>query len=148
VNEGVPYILKSPQDDNEWRAYHTIRRKVLFENRGLFGIYDENHPDEYRPGNYPKILIYQDEPIGVIRIDIDGKLGIFRRVAVREDLQRRGHGKVLLSLAEAFARERGAETIRSFVNPEAVGFYERCGFTRDQSIAPGLNHVPMWKAVL
>ena len=94
------------------------------------------------------VLIHHGEPIGVIRIDIEGRLAIFRRVAIRDDMQRRGHGKVMLSLAEAFARERGTEVIRSFVDPEAVFFYEQCGFTRDHSMAADLKCVPMSKRSL
>jgi hypothetical protein len=30
-----------------WRVYHAIRRKALFENRGRFGVYNENHSDEF-----------------------------------------------------------------------------------------------------
>jgi GNAT superfamily N-acetyltransferase len=91
------------------------------------------------------VLVYQGEPIGVIRIDIEDTLAIFRRVAIREDAQRFGHGKQMLSLAERFARDKGCEGIRSFVNPEAVGFYERCGFARDSSIAAEAKHVLMSK---
>ncbi|MBO0799148.1 MAG: hypothetical protein J2P31_10045 [Blastocatellia bacterium] len=57
------YQLRAPANDEEWRAYHAIRRKVLFENRGLFGIYIENHPDEFAPGNHPMILFHQGEAI-------------------------------------------------------------------------------------
>jgi N-acetylglutamate synthase-like GNAT family acetyltransferase len=123
------------------------KSQQVFESRGLFGVYDENHPDEFREGNYPMVLIHCGEPVAVIRIDIEGKWAIFRRVAVGEDMQHRGHGKVMLSLAEGFAREKETEAIRSFVNPEAVFFYERCGFTRDESMAADLKHVPMTKAL-
>jgi hypothetical protein len=36
--------LSHPSTPDEWNAYHSIRKKVLFENRGRFGIYEENHP--------------------------------------------------------------------------------------------------------
>jgi GNAT superfamily N-acetyltransferase len=64
-----------------------------------------------------------------IRVDINGNQAIFRRVAIREDLQRARHGRVLLTLAESFAQERGCIHIWSDVAPDAVGFYERCGYT-------------------
>ena len=41
----TPHLLRAPVSDEEWRTYHAIRRLVLFESRGLFGVYDENHPD-------------------------------------------------------------------------------------------------------
>ena len=139
------YSLRAPANDEEWRTYHAIRRKVLFENRGIFGVYSETHPDEFAPGHYPMILVHGGKPIGVLRIDVDGELAIFRRVAVREDTQRKGHGQVMLSLAEDFARGKGCKLLKSYVNPEAVGFYERCGFDHDLSTAGDEKHVPMYK---
>jgi len=145
MNESGLYILRSPADDNEWRLYHGIRRKVLFENRGLFGIYDENRADDHGSGRHHLLLLHQSEPIGVIRIDVEDNLAIFRRVAIRNDSQRQGHGRMMLWLAEGFALKNGTEWIRSFVNPEAVGFYERCGFKRDPFAETDAEHVLMYK---
>jgi RimJ/RimL family protein N-acetyltransferase len=38
---------------------------------------------------------------------------------------------MLLTLVQQFARDKGCERLASFVAPEAVEFYERCGFTVD-----------------
>jgi GNAT superfamily N-acetyltransferase len=122
------YRFESPADPTMWGAYHRIRRRVLFEARGEVGVYDEEHPDERAPGNHPKLLLYGDEPIGVVRIDIAGSGAILRRVAVRADLQRRGHGRVLLRCAEAFAHDNGCSELASYVAPDAVEFYLKCGF--------------------
>jgi GNAT superfamily N-acetyltransferase len=130
---GAAYELRAPSSDGEWDAYHTIRRRVLFERRGLSGAYDAAHPDETRPGNYPLLLFYNLEPIGTIRVDLGDDEAIFRRVAVREDVQREGHGRKMLELAESFVRARGKRRIRSHVDRGAVSFYERCGFVRDQT---------------
>ena len=123
------YELKAPSSAEEWQGYHSIRRKVLFENRGQFGVYDENHPDELTKGNYPLLLLLDGEAIGTIRVDIDGNQAIFRRIAIREDLQLAGHGRVLLALAESIAREKECSNVWSDVAADAVGFYERCGYT-------------------
>ena len=145
MTETTGYSLRAPANDEEWRTYHAIRRKVLFENRGLLGVYKETHPDEFAHGNYPMILVHGDAPIGVLRIDVGGGMAIFRRVAIREDMQRNGHGKVMLSLAEDFARGKECMLLKSYVDPEAVGFYERCGFDHDLSTAGDEKHVPMYK---
>lgn len=142
------YRLRAPGAQNEWNAYHAIRRKVLFENRGLVGMYDEQQPDEFSPGHYPLVLERHSEIIGVIRVDIEGETAIFRRVAIRDEAQRRGHGRILLALAEVFARRKGCNVVKSFVNPGAVGFYERCGFSRDPLAEPYPGHVPMLKALI
>jgi GNAT superfamily N-acetyltransferase len=128
MHHEAEHELRIPSSEEDWEAYHAIRRKVLFENRGQFGVYDEKHPDEHRQGNHPLLLLRDGEPIGVIRVDINGNQAIFRRVAIREDLQRSGHGRALLAQAESFARTQGCNHIRSEVAHDAVGFYERCGY--------------------
>jgi RimJ/RimL family protein N-acetyltransferase len=125
------YEFVSPADEAGWRSYHDIRRHVLFEARGSSGVYDETHPHDRAPGNHPKLLLFRSEPVGVIRIDIAAENAIFRRVAIRADMQRRGHGSVLLWLAERFAVEHGCRQLTSFVALDAVGFYQKCGFALD-----------------
>lgn len=122
------YTFLSPTDETLWASYHDIRRTVLFERRGHFGIYDPDHSDEYEENHFPKLLLLEDRPIGVIRIDIDGDVARFRRVAIAETCQRRGHGRVLLMHAEAFAIERGAIRAEASVAADAVGFYRSTGF--------------------
>ena len=133
--------LRAPRNDAEWRALHDIRRKVLFENRGKFDTYIENHPDDFKAGHHPLILVYNDVVIGVVRIDVDGAVAWLRRVAIREDFQRLGHGRVLLQFAEAFAKSQGCDEVWSNAAVEAVGFYERCGYARDLSEPAPVNSI-------
>lgn len=144
---GFQYELRTPQSDEEWQAFHAIRRKVLFENRGKVETYNENHPDDSRPENHPLVLVNRDVIIGVIRIDVAGDVAWLRRIAVREDLQRHGHGRVLLGLAEAFAKAESCDEIRSNAAVEAVGFYERCGYTRDLSSPSPDNSIRVYKSL-
>jgi GNAT superfamily N-acetyltransferase len=141
------YDLRRPQTTEEWIQYHAIRRRVLWKRRGRYGVYDENHPDESLAGRYPLLFFHQGEAIGVIRVDIEGSKAIFRRVAIKEESQRSGHGRVLLGLSEKFATENGCDHFYSFVSPDAVEFYEKCGFQRDPLEAGASGHVPMQKFV-
>lgn len=125
--------LRAPANEEEWRALHDIRRKVLFENRGKFETYIENHPDDFKAGHHPLVLLYKGKLIGVVRVEVEDKLAWLRRVAIREDVQRQGHGRVLLTLAEAFAKAEGCHELVSNAADDAVGFYESCGFARDVS---------------
>jgi GNAT superfamily N-acetyltransferase len=143
--ESGEHDLRTPETQEDWNHYHAIRRRVLWERRGLYDVYDENHPDEQLPGHHAFLLMHRGNPVGVIRVDIDGRRAIFRRVAVKEDLQRSGHGRFLLNLAEGFAKGKGCDHVVSFVSPDAVGFYEKCGFERDSSNPPYADHVPMLK---
>ena len=124
----MSYKLVSPSSPSQWAAYHDIRRIVLFERRGRFGVYDPDHPDEQKQNHFPKLLLIDETPVGVIRIDIEGAIARFRRVAIDENRQRRGHGRVLLRLSEAFAREYQAEKIEASVAADAVEFYRRAGY--------------------
>ena len=137
--------LRRPQTPDEWEQYHAIRRRVLWESRGRYGVYDENHPDEYKSAHHQFLLMFRDVAVGVIRIDIEERKAIFRRVAVREDVQRSGHGKVMLTLAEEFAREKDCDHLYSFVSPDAVEFYAKCGFRRDAGNTDDADNVPMEK---
>lgn len=101
---------------------------MLWEARGKFGVYDDTHPDEYKDDHFPKILLFDGAPIGVIRIDIALPLAWFRRVAITESMQRQGHGSRLMVLAEKFALEHGVSKIQSDVDRDAIPFYERFGF--------------------
>ena len=54
-------------------------------------------------------------------------------VAIRANVQRHGHGRVLLSLAEGFAAEQGCRHLTASVAPDAIVFYQKCGFVNDGS---------------
>jgi GNAT superfamily N-acetyltransferase len=127
--------FRAPATEADWAAYHAIRRHVLFELRGDGAAYDANHPDEHLPGHYAFVLWDADVAVGVIRVDVQDDVAIFRRVAVRDDLQRRGYGRQLLQAAQRFAVERGCTQAVSHVDRNAVGFYERCGFRRDSEFS-------------
>jgi GNAT superfamily N-acetyltransferase len=132
--------FRRPTTAAEWEAYHSIRKRVLFDLRGQGDAYDTDHADEHRPEHHPFVLWENGVAIGVIRIDVHGKLAMLRRVAIRDDLHRRGHGRRLLQAAERFASEQGCTRVESHVDRSAIGFYERCGFTR---VAPTMGHVAM-----
>jgi GNAT superfamily N-acetyltransferase len=138
--------LQPPQNADDWQSYHSIRRQVLFERRGE--TYDDQHPDEHLPAHHALLLKHDGTGIGVIRVDIEGTTATFRRVAIQEGQQRSGHGRALISLAESFARNNGCNLIYSFVAPDAVGFYEKCGFVFDLSQPGDPHHVPMHKKLL
>jgi len=116
----MTHTLRAPANADELQQYHEIRRRVLWENRGQFGVYNENHPDDFKSGHHPLLLVHDGAVVGVIRIDIEGAQAILRRVAIRDDIQRTGHGRAMLELSETFARHHGCDHLYSFVAPDAV----------------------------
>ena len=143
----IEHELRAPVTDAEWHAFHAIRRRVLFENRGKTETYIENHPDDFKPENHRLILLFKGIVAGVLRIDVSNTVAWLRRVAIRDDLQRLGHGRVLLQLAETFAKAQGCHEVRSNAAVEAVGFYERCGYARDPSASGPPNSVRVYKSL-
>src|SRR5215470_11135193 len=115
------YELIKVTTENDWRAYHALRRRVLWEARGR-SDYDENDADEYLACSHPLLLKFDERPIGTTRIDNCGDgTGVVRLVAIAIDMQRQGHGRVLSASVEAYARCLSIHTL--FVNAaaDAVG---------------------------
>ncbi|WP_436101406.1 GNAT family N-acetyltransferase [Pararhizobium sp. LjRoot238] len=134
--------LVSPLTDAAWKAYHDVRRSVLFEARHDGGSYDEDHPDERAENNYPKLLIHPElGAVGVVRIDIRNRVAFIRRAAVAQAQQRSGYGLQMMKLAEDFCRHRSVATLSAAVAPDAVEFYRRCGFkvAREQTSAKSIR---------
>lgn len=116
---------------DDWHSYHAIRRAILFEARGRIGVYREDGADESKSGNHPLLLKFDGRPIGTTRFDVLGEgKGVVRLVAIVQDLQRQGRGRELSNRTEQFARLHGVGTL--FVNAarDAVGYYEKMGWTR------------------
>jgi len=114
----MPSHLKRVESDGDWAAYHSIRKRILWEDRGLGG-YDERHPDDRLADNHPLLLMHDGAPVGTARLDVvDQRLGIVRLVAIEAGLQRRGLGLVWLEVnaarnAEGFYQRLGWETVHS-----------------------------------
>jgi GNAT superfamily N-acetyltransferase len=147
VESAAPFscVLVSPDGVEPWRAYHDIRRRILFESRGRHGVYDSNHPEDRQPNHYPKLLLHAGRYVGVVRIDIKGDVAHLRRVAIDEPYQRQGFGRILLGLAEAFAREHGATRVESAVAVDATAFYAECGYRSVATTDADSSSVPMHK---
>ena len=137
--------LIAPQSTADWAAYHDIRRRILFENRGEHGVYDPNRPDERAPGHFPKLLVCASAYVGVVRIDVADGTAYLRRVAIDEPYQRHGLGRTLLALAETFARAQSATRVESSVARSAVPFYLKCGYRLVAAEEAEAAHPQMYK---
>jgi GNAT superfamily N-acetyltransferase len=143
--EPEPCALIAPQSDADWAAYHDIRRRILFENRGEHGVYDANRPDERAPGHFPRVLVRASAYVGVVRVDVAGGTAYLRRVAIDEPYQRQGLGRTLLALAEELARTQAATRVESSVARDAVPFYSKCGYRFVAAGEAGAAHPQMYK---
>jgi GNAT superfamily N-acetyltransferase len=140
------YRLRPVRSPREWSAYHAIRRDAIFATLLPGQAYDERDPDEFTPGHFPHVLVYDGEIVGTVRIDlIDEKAAGLRLIGVRGDLQRQGHGRVLLRLAEQTARALGKTEIVVNAHPSSLAFYLANGYREGELDAgpprPGLIRV-------
>ncbi|RNJ50821.1 GNAT family N-acetyltransferase [Methylocystis hirsuta] len=127
----MKYDLIDVQSPDDWKDYHFLRRTVLWEAKGRHN-YNENHADERVKANHPLLLKLHDRPIGAVRLDEAGDCsGVVRLVSIAPDVQRSGHGSVLSSLIEAYARRLGITTLLVNAAPDAVGFYEKMGWKKE-----------------
>jgi GNAT superfamily N-acetyltransferase len=123
------YVLRPVRSAADWAAYHTIRRTAIFAALLPAQAYDECHPDEFKNGCLPHVLLCDGEIVGAVRIDlIDAAQVGLRLVGIRTDQQRRGHGAALLELAEQIGRERGRSEIVINAHPTSLAFYLRNGY--------------------
>ena len=123
------YTLRPARSPQEWCAYHAIRRDAIFAALLPGQAYDEHDPDEFERGHRPHVLVRDGEVIGTVRIDLigDTQAGL-RLIAIRRDLQRQGHGRILLRLAEQAARAFGRIEIVINAHPTSLTFYLANGY--------------------
>jgi GNAT superfamily N-acetyltransferase len=137
----MSYELVKVSTDEDWQSYHDIRRKVLWEDRGKTG-YNPANADEYLPAHHSLLLKLDGKPIGTTRFDNFGNgTGAVRLVAVISEGQNRGHGRELGRLVENYARQFSVTALLVNAAPEAVGYYEKTGWTRhswDKTVLCGI----------
>ena len=123
------HALVPPRSAADWAAYHAIRRDAIFAVHLPGQAYDETDGDEFKPGHAPHVLLMGNAVIGTIRIDtIDRARAGFRLVGIRSDLQRQGHGAIMLDLAERVVYQQGVREITINANAQSLAFYLRHGY--------------------
>ena len=122
-----------------WANNHDIRRSVLFESRGRFGVYDENHPDDHASTNHPFLLFVNGVAVAAVRVDLgtEPQVAVFRRLAVHTPSQRQGYGSALMQRAEAFAKQKGCRIFVAHVAPDAIEFWSKLGYRMAPNQTPG-----------
>lgn len=127
----MAHSLRRVSSAGEWASLHAIRRAVLFPPGRGRSRYDDSHRDDRAEGNIPFLFLHDEHPIGVLRLDLRGPVGIVRLVAIVAEQQGKGHGRALAVLLDHEARRHGIVMLRVNAAPDAVGFYERTGWRRE-----------------
>ncbi|MBD9490460.1 GNAT family N-acetyltransferase [Ensifer sp. ENS11] len=141
------YDLFLAESADDQSAYHRLRRTVLFEARGRFD-YIPDGPEEIKERNLSLLFKLDGQPIGTVRLDQkpDGR-AIVRLVTIAPDLQRRGHGTALLERVERLALSLGIRDLLVHSAPDAVGFYQKLGFSPFEFEAGNFKSVQLHKAI-
>ena len=127
----MTYELRPVVTSEDWQAMHAIRRATLFVagRHAIPIVYDDQHPDDRKPGNQCFLFLLDGRPIGVTRLDRRGADGgVVRLVAIAPDIQRAGHGRAMGAMVEDVARARGMTRLVINAAGTATGFYERTGW--------------------
>lgn len=121
-------IISSPSSIEDWERYFDLRWRVLRAPWGKDRASAQDPTDElayhimacYSPGN----------PVGVGRIHpLDDYTWQIRYMAVEENQQGKGIGKIIIAYLEYYAKTHNATSIILNSRINAVNFYKSIGYT-------------------
>ena len=117
----------TPVSEADFEQYYNLRYEVLRapwqQPRGT-----EHAPDD-DTAIHALLLDETDKAAGVCRLHAETpEEGQLRFMAIREDLQGQGLGRLLLEFLETKAQELGCKFITLQAREKAVSFYERHGY--------------------
>lgn len=121
--------IKSPVNKEEFKRYYALRYHVLRES---FGYPRGTEKDDYEPisRHFMAVDDQTGEIVGVVKIfEKEPGIGQFSHMAVSENHQREGIGRMLMQAVEQAAREHGYRTLGIMTRVNATSFYEKFGFT-------------------
>jgi GNAT superfamily N-acetyltransferase len=122
-------IITTPKSKEEFRAYYALRYRVLREK---FGLPKGTEKDDYEPISLHFIAVddkKQEEILGAVKM-FEKSPGIaqFSHLAVDENHQGKGIGRLLVDTVEEHARQMGYQIIGTSTRLTATGFYEKIGY--------------------
>jgi len=117
---------------------------ALWERAGLTRPWNDPAKDVARKrrvqGELFLVAVEQDAIVGTVMAGYDGHRAWVNYLAVAESHRRQGIGRALMVAAEAGVRALGCPKLAVQVrtdNPQALAFYERLGFARDDVVSLG-----------
>ena len=92
-----------------------------------------------RSSGHGELLLAEEagEIVGSVMVGHDGHRGAVYYVSVHPDHRKKGHGRALMTAAEAWLRERGIEKLNLMVragNTHAQAFYETLDYDEQERI--------------
>lgn len=126
--------MEAIRAEKEWQraGVHYVRTVVACEELGVPIRYE--FADDTPDSRY--VLVMEGEqPVATCRVHIlDQAVGKIERVDTIEQYRHKGYAKAAVLEAENWMREEGIKRVVINSREEAVGFYERIGYTVDESM--------------
>ncbi len=120
-----------PSSYAEWEIYHNISKEEIFFHIPEIN-YDKNHSCFTSKNHHHFIAKLHNEYAGILQLENLGSAELaLRIIAVKEEFQRKGIGKILLSFTKKFCIMHSLRTIRTHANLRAVEFYKKNGFKEE-----------------
>ncbi len=112
---------------HEYRQMVKLREDMLRKPLGL-GFTPQELEEEK---NNMLIAAFEEEDIlgCCMLVEENSQTARLRQMAVLNDLQGKGIGRALMSFAENIARDRGYKILSMHARKNAIGFYEKMGYT-------------------
>ncbi|MEO6884104.1 MAG: GNAT family N-acetyltransferase [Bacteroidia bacterium] len=117
-----------PKTVADFEAYYRLRWEVL---RAPWGKPVGSEKDEQENESIHALLLDENKnALAVCRLQLNTpEIAQLRFMGVRESGQKTGAGKKIISHLEKIAREKGAEKIILHARENAVGFYQKQGYS-------------------
>ena len=119
-------IIKSPKTKEEYFKYYDLRWRIL---RAPWNQPKGSEQDELEGQSIHVMVVENDEVIGIGRAHFNSdEVAQLRYMAIIEDWQGKGVGKLILDELEKRVVEKGAKRIILHARDNAVKFYEKTGY--------------------
>ena len=116
-----------PTTDAEWEIYYELRYRIL---RAPWGQPRGSEFDESDARSINRMMEDGGEALAVSRLHFNSEHEAqIRYMAVDTRHQGKGFGREMLEHMEHISASMGANTVVLEARDNAVGFYERCGYT-------------------
>jgi len=120
--------ITSPQTREEFKAYYDLRYKIL---REPWGLQRGTEKDDFEPisQHYMAIDDQNGLIVGVIKLmEKESGVGWFSHLAVRENYQKKGIGKLLLGHVEVEAKRKGFLVLGCYARLNTTDYFEKAGY--------------------
>lgn len=140
--------MKLVETDEEWKEYHKIAEKEVFNRHHPEIVYNNNHPDLKLPETSAYLLVQNETVYGACLLKKLSKSRLqLALLGIKSDFQKQGMGTKFLGFIEDYARENEYKSIVLNAHPSAVNFYKKSdysdNFWKGNSSLPGMS--PMGK---